>query len=133
MEQTADFVRITDPMQGLEIMEGMVAIADVESVYGEPVQAGEHVLITAAEVTASLGYGFGGGEGPTPEADNRMGSGGGGGGGGHSSARPVAVISAGPEGVRVTPIIDVPKIALAALTMIGSLFVMASKMRREQR
>ena len=62
--------------------------------------------------------------------DNTSGTIGGGGGGGFSMARPVAVISVGPEGVRVEPIVDVTKLGLAFLTLLGSMLMTWRKMRR---
>jgi hypothetical protein len=43
----------------------------------------------------------------------------GGGGGGRTLARPVAIIIMDAEGVRVEPVVDPTKIALAALTTAG--------------
>jgi uncharacterized spore protein YtfJ len=59
-------------------------------------------------------------------------TGGGGGGGGTSSGRPVAVISVGPDGVEVEPIVDVTKIGLALLTTIGSMGLMFLKMKKKR-
>jgi uncharacterized spore protein YtfJ len=66
-----------------------------------------------------------------PELEGEgTGLGGGGGGGGASMARPVAVISVGPEGVQVEPVVDPTKIAIAFFTTLGSMFFMLSRMRR---
>jgi uncharacterized spore protein YtfJ len=59
-----------------------------------------------------------------------VGMGGGGGGGGGASGRPVAVISVSEEGVRVEPVVDATKIALAFFTALGSMFFMLTKMRK---
>jgi uncharacterized spore protein YtfJ len=64
-------------------------------------------------------------EGAVPE-----GEGFGGGGGGRVFSRPVAVIIAAPEGVRVEPVVDVTKIGLAALTAAGFMFGMWMRMTR---
>jgi uncharacterized spore protein YtfJ len=53
----------------------------------------------------------------------------GGGGGGNIFSRPVAVIVAGPEGVRVTPVFDTTKIILAGLTALGFMFSTLLRMR----
>jgi hypothetical protein len=45
-------------------------------------------------------------------------------------ARPVAVISVGPEGVQVESVVDPTKIAIAFFTTLGSMFFMLSRMRR---
>lgn len=89
-----------------------------------------------------FGYGSGGGSGTEPDEGEAVsenesqdergaaGFGGGGGGGGVSGGRPVAVISIGPKGVRVEPVVDVTKIALAFFTTLGSMFFMLAKMRK---
>ena len=57
----------------------------------------------------------------------------GGGGGGFSTARPVAAISIGPDGVHVEPVVDVTKIGLAFFTTLGAMALMFSKMRKASR
>ena len=82
-----------------------------DRVFAEPVRIGDRVVIPAASIEFSGGFGFGG--------DTR--SNGGGGGGGHQSGRPVAIIEAGPDGVRVKPVVDFTRVGLtivaAALTV----------------
>jgi len=63
------------------------------------------------------------------EVGEDAGVGGGGGGGGGASGRPVAVISLSEEGVRVEPVVDATKVALAFFTALGSMFFMLMKMR----
>ena len=126
-----------------QVVEKLFDVAQPSSVYAEPVTAGDHTVITASEVTVGMGIGFGvgGGEGrstPSQEMSEEgsefegegTGMGGGGGGGGASMARPVAVISVGPEGVQVEPVVDPTKIAIALFTTLGSMFFMLSRMRR---
>ena len=48
-------------------------------------------------------------------------------------SRPVAVIIAAPEGVRVEPVVDATKIGLAALTAAGFMFGMWMRMARPRR
>ena len=43
----------------------------------------------------------------------------------------MAVITLSPAGVRVEPVLDLTKIGLAFLMVLGSLFVMMGKMRRK--
>ena len=134
--------------QAAELVEKLFAVAQPGAVYGEPVTAEGYTVISASEVSVSMGfgYGIGGGKGiesaegeavseDEPEGENgeARGFGGGGGGGGISTGRPVAVISIGPEGVRVEPIVDATKIALAFFTTLGSMLFMLSKMRRASR
>jgi uncharacterized spore protein YtfJ len=82
-----------------------------DRVFAEPVRIGDRVVIPAASIEFSGGFGFGG--------DGN--SNGGGGGGGHQAGRPVAIIEAGPDGVRVKPVIDFTRVGLtlaaAALTV----------------
>lgn len=131
-----------------EVVEKLFDVAQPSSVYSEPVIAGDHTLITASEVSVGMGFGLGvgGGEGrggPSRRADEDeavedesemqgegVGLGGGGGGGGAAMARPVAVISVGPNGVQVEPVVDPTKIAIAFFTTLGSMFFMLSRMRR---
>jgi uncharacterized spore protein YtfJ len=128
--------------QLLDAMKGIFAAAQPGVVYSEPVQVGDTTVITASEVVAGGGFGFGRGLGAAPERDHEAdtdaanagaGGGGGGGGGGGSSARPVAAILIGPDGVKVKPIVDVTKIALAALTAWGVMIPMMVRMSRASR
>jgi uncharacterized spore protein YtfJ len=107
-------------------MTRLLDAADASKVYATPIVHGDALIIPAAEVLAVAGFGIGAGSGsgPDPEGRQREGGGGGGGGGGRTLARGVAVVVSTPEGVRVEPIVDVTKIALAALTAFG--FVWAS-------
>ncbi len=123
---------------GLEVfrdtVEEFLAAADVRVVYGEPIKHDDTLIIPAAEVLCGLGFGLGSGSGTSTDKDaekpNR-GSGSGGGGGGRILSRAVAVVVASPEGVRVEPVIDLTKIALAGLTamgfMVGMMFRMNSR------
>ena len=68
-----------------------------DQVFSPPVPVGEAVIIPAA--TVEFGRGFGFGRRPLgPEG--RVG-------------RPVAVIEAGPDGVRVKPVVDLPRVGFA--------------------
>lgn len=139
-------------------LERLLEIASIESVYDKPVQHGETIIIPAAEVLGALGFGMGVGTAVGENFDKRnneeregadveenpvefpetgrgekvpgIGGGGGGGGGGRVFARPVAVIVSGPDGVRVEPVVDATKIALAFFTALGFMVSMAARMRR---
>lgn len=117
-----------------ELMGKLFDITKPEAIYSQPVTQGEYTLITASELTAGMGvgYGGGGGSGEEHEPDNPsgVGFGGGGGGGGGTLARPVAAIIIGPDGVRVEPIVDATKIAIAFFTAFGAMWMALSKMRR---
>ncbi len=103
--------------QAEHTLDRFLDVAGVDKVFGEPIRHGEATIVPAAEVLSAMGFGFGFGRGS--EASRHEGGGGGGGGGGSITARPVAVVVASPEGVRVEPVVDVTKIALAALTAGG--------------
>ena len=121
-------------------MDDFLASAHVSTVYGEPIQKYDTLIIPTAEVVSVLGFGvaYGFGSGPIQhegEADQECcgdsvgGEGGGGGGGGKILSRPVAIIVASPEGVRVEPVVDVTKIVLAALTAAGFMIAMVARMQ----
>jgi uncharacterized spore protein YtfJ len=94
-----------------DTLEYFLSTASVEAVYNEPIKHGNTLLIPAAEVVSFMGFGVGGGETNQTGPDS-----GGGGGGGSVFSRPVAVIISSPEGVRVEPVFDLTKIALAGMT-----------------
>jgi uncharacterized spore protein YtfJ len=128
----------TPEASGLDVfqdtMEEFLAAADVRVVYGEPIEHDDTMIIPTAEVLCGLGFGVGNGSGTSAEQNPEkpsQGSGSGGGGGGRILSRPVAVVIASPEGVRVEPVVDITKIGLAALTavgfMVGMMFRMSSR------
>ncbi|NUM48901.1 MAG: sporulation protein [Anaerolineales bacterium] len=101
-------------------MDKFMDAAGVDKVYGNPVEKDRTVVIPAAEVVTSLGFGMGGsskGEG-------------GGGGGGYSVSRPVAVVIVTENGVRVEPVVDVTKVALAMFTAVGFMLSVLAKMKK---
>ena len=121
-----------------ELMSRLFDASRPAAVFSEPVQSGQHTVITASEVSIGLGFGYGGGAGTGSgkEEDKPGGEGsgfgGGGGGGGGAMARPVAAVIIGPDGVRVEPIVDPTKIALALFTTVGSMFMMFGRMRKSR-
>ena len=114
------------------VMERLIATADVSKVYAPAIEHGERLMIPAGELVAVAGFGMGSGSGIAGAGSGspRRGGGGGGGGGGKTFARSVAVVVSSPEGVEIRPVIDVTKIALAALTAVG--FVWAAWKRTEE-
>jgi len=125
---------------GLEMyqdtMEQFLAAADVRVVYGEPIQHDDTMIIPTAEVLCGLGFGVGSGSGTGMDEHTdkpSRGIGGGGGGGGRILSRPVAVVVASPEGVRVEPVVDITKIALAGLTALGFMVGMMFRMTSHRR
>ena len=137
--------------QSLDLLEKLIATARPNAVFGHPITGGEYTVINVAEVSCGMGVGFGGGdssatqtepaaeaitiEGEAPEskvaAANNYGVGGG--GGGFSTARPVAAISIGPDGVHVEPVVDVTKIGLAFFTTLGAMALMVSKIQQSSK
>jgi uncharacterized spore protein YtfJ len=115
-------------------MDKFLDTAGVEAVYAPPIKHADSLIIPAAEVLCLMGFGAGAGSGGGIEEgqESGFGTGGGGGGGGRTLSRPVAVIVASPDGVRVEPVIDPTKIALAALTAGGFMMGMMMRMLRGQ-
>ncbi|MCL4474180.1 MAG: hypothetical protein M1455_09625 [Actinobacteria bacterium] len=138
-----------------EVMRRFSDAASVNAVYGEPVTHGDNLIIPCAEIVYGMGFGMGGGmgtgpggkknemstaggEGNKPEGEAAAhggeaapeGAGSGGGGGGKAFSRPVAVVIASPEGVRIEPVVDKTKIVLAALTASGFMLGMVIKMAK---
>ena len=119
-----------------DTMDKFLSAASVNAVYGEPIQSGDALIIPTAEVLSGMGFGMGLGVGNNAAKDEQgkpvqnSGGGGGGGGGGRVLSRPVAVVIASPDGVRVEPVVDVTKVALAALTAGGFILGMLLRMLR---
>lgn len=125
------------------LIERLYDVVDPETVFSKPKKAGEYTLITASEIVVGLGSGYGYGSGSfAPPADEmagedgdveveiQSGSGGGGGGGGMASGRPVAVVSVGPDGVAIHPVIDRTKLGIALLSAVGSMFLAINRFRK---
>ncbi|MCZ7567356.1 MAG: hypothetical protein M5U01_01995 [Ardenticatenaceae bacterium] len=134
--------------EGVRIMEKILSASRPGAVYSEPVTAGDYTVITASEVTAAGGFGSGAGFGQAPAPAARQqrgeeipasreepggGGGGGMGGGGTSLGRPVAVITIGPHGVAIKPVVDVTKIVIAFVTAWGAMALTLARMRRARR
>lgn len=121
-----------DQIQVLQdTMDKFIATADANVVYAEPIPHGDTLIVPSAEILAGMGIGLGYGHGSgksNAEEDESSGSFGGSGGGGRVLSRPVAVVIASPEGVRVEPVVDITKIGLAALTAAGFMFGMILRM-----
>lgn len=122
---------IQDPGQAIdmaqETMEAFIETADVSKVYGEPIVHEDTLIIPAAEVLAVAGFGAGYGSGGPEEAG---GEGGGAGGGGQTFSRPVAVIIADNNGVRIEPVMDPTKIAMTFFTALGFMVATITRMKR---
>lgn len=120
---------VSDKVQST--LDKFLETADVNKAYGEPVKEGDATIIPTAEVMTMMGFGLGGGSGV--ENERSSGTGSGGGGGGRTLSRPVAVVIATPEGVRVDPVIDITKIVLAGTTALGFMFTTMMRMNSRRR
>ncbi len=142
---------LTQTAQRNEQLAGMLTkilvAAQPGAVYSEPVTKGAYTVIMASEVSAGGGFGSGFGSARTPPrpgersqvsqaaqasdhtAEQAANSGSGMGGGGGSSGRPVAIIIIGADGVRVRPVVDVTKVALAGVTVLGTVAATLWRMR----
>lgn len=124
---------IEDPGKAIDTVQStldkFMAVADVKRVYGEPIKHETATIIPAAEVVAAMGFGAGYGAGGPADAE-AGGTGGGGGGGGRAFSRPVAVVIADENGVRVEPVADRTKVLLTSLTALGFIAATIGKMRK---
>ncbi len=137
-----EVVSSADAIDAVEVtLDKLLDVASVDAAFAEPIEHGDTIIIPCAEVLANVGfgvgYGFGQSSGAKEEGNNsNPGSGGGGGagggGGGRTFSRPVAVIVSSPDGVRVEPVVDVTKIALAVFTAGGFMLAMLTRMMRRQ-
>jgi uncharacterized spore protein YtfJ len=76
----------------------------IENVYGQPITAGETVIVPIASVAQA--FGMGGGIGSDKQTEDKSDEGVGGGGAGVVRARPIAVAEIDAEGVRVHAVVD---------------------------
>lgn len=104
--------RIEDLLQGITHMQ---EAATVKSVFGDPVQVDGRTIVPVAQVKYAMGMGMGRG---TSTKDGQ-GEGSGGGGGGSVTVRPVAVLEVRDGAVKVTPIPDVTRLALAGVALLA--------------
>lgn len=119
-------------------VDGLFDVARPEAVFAPPVTVGGRTVISAAELLVGMGIGGGGGSSPATEGQAEgenagMGMGMGAGGGGYAQSRPVAVIIIDGDGVRVEPVVDVTRLGLAAITVLGSMFFFLARMMRGSR
>lgn len=114
-----------------DTMEQFLSAANVNAVYGVPVEQGGQLIIPSAEVLSIAGFGIGYGGGTDASGENpSSGEGGGGGGGGRVLSRPVAVVVATNDRVQIKPVIDITKVVLAWITALGFVFATMMRMRR---
>ena len=95
-----------------KVLTRLMDTAKVDAVFGQPIERGNATVIPCSEVSVGFGFGFGGG--PRDEKGYQLGSGAG--AGGSASGRPIAAIIVTQDDVRVEPIMDLTKVALAGMT-----------------
>lgn len=121
IEETEIEVAPLTPIESIDAnIDKFIDAGGVDRVYGEPFEKGETMVIPTAEVITSMGFGMGG---------SNKGEGGGG-GGGYSTSRPVAVVIVNGDHVRVEPVVDATKIALAMFTAVGFMLSTLAKMKK---
>jgi uncharacterized spore protein YtfJ len=129
-EKRASFVAL--PVRSVDeagrLIGRLFDVARTDAVFGDPLTRGDTTVIVASELVVGMGVGFGGGEGDA--SDGESGSGGGGGGGGYALGRPVAVVTINAQGVRVAPVFDLTKVAIAGITALGAMFIAYRQMKR---
>ena len=95
-----------------QVLGRVVTAARADTIFGQPVERGDTTVIPCSEV--AIGLGMGSGSGPVDEKGNQPG--GGAGAGGSARGRPIAAIVVTQDDVRVEPIMDLTKVALAGMT-----------------
>jgi uncharacterized spore protein YtfJ len=135
-EQNSGFFggEVRDSNQALDLVAGLLRVAEPGAVYGPPVATGDRTVILASELTVSLGAGYGGGVSQKPgdsgDAASVTESGGGGGGGGFAAGRPVAAVVIDSQGVHIEPVVDVTKLGIAFFTTLLAMFMAWSRTRQ---
>jgi uncharacterized spore protein YtfJ len=131
--ETVDIAGVQNDQQALTTLANLFDVYRPGVVFSEPVQSGDVTVITASEVYVGVGLGLGRGYGRSEGDTQGVGGGGGFGGGGASAGRPTAAIIIDAKGVRVEPVVDVTKIALAFFTMLGALLFTWRRMMRRRK
>ena len=112
------------------ITDKIGSIASVEAVFGEPRVLHNRAIIPVAMVAG--GFGAGSGEGRCgDEGQDQRGHGGGGGGG--FAAKPLAFLEVSDEGTKLIPVLDMTRLMLACVGLLGGTVLMLSRMHRHRR
>lgn len=134
MSEEQQLVSDTSAISSVErVMERVVHQASAMAIFGQPVQRSETIVIPCADVVMGMGIGSGSGagieNGPHQRLEGPKGGAGAGGGSG-MRGRPVAAIVITPSRVYVDPIVDVTRIALAALATAGFVVYWLTHLKR---
>ena len=115
----------------MDIVESLLktTLGEIEKVLSTKTVVGDPLVLEGTTLIPliSAGFGFGAGGGSGRGESKQKGEGTGGGTGGGAYVKPVAVVVIDKDGVRVEPVIDITKIALAGLT--ASAFMLGMLMR----
>jgi uncharacterized spore protein YtfJ len=99
--------------------------ANVNAVFGQPVQVGEKTVIPIASVAYGFGLGFGEQEEEASEANV------GGGGGAGAVAKPLGLAEITPESTRVETVVDEQRVVRAGMLLVAwSIFWVANALVR---
>ena len=110
------------------ISDRIGSVATVNTAFGEPRVMEHRALIPVALVVG--GFGGGGGEGKMAAGeDGQPQEGSGGGGGGGFAVRPLAVLEVTDQQTRIIPILDLTKIILASMGLLGGMLFMIARRR----
>ncbi len=120
-------VAMADPTE--RVLSQLVTTARVDTIFGQPVERGDTTVIPCSEIAAGVGMGSGSG----PAGAEGKQTGGGSGGGGGVRGRPVAAIVISREGVRVEPILDLTRVALATFTTAAFILYWTGRLIRTSR
>lgn len=99
----------------VQVLGRLVDTVKTSSVFGQPIEYGDRVVIPCSNMSVNLGMGFGSGPVIIGSDQEKRRMGGGGGGGGGAMGRPMAIIVMSKESVSVQPIPDVTRIVITAL------------------
>lgn len=107
-----------------ESLRRMMESVRADAIFGAAVEREGVTIIPCVSVQAGFGAGGGAGAGPTPAnqatgAPTNQSVGSGIGGGGGARGRPVATIVLSQGHVRVLPVLDITRLAIAAMTTAG--------------
>ena len=111
------------------ISDRIGSAATVDTVFGEPRVLHDRAIIPVAMVVG--GFGAGGGECTMPSEEGHHGNGSGGGGG--FAVRPLAFLEVTNERTKLIPVLDVTRVILASIGLLGGTLFMLAKMSRRRR
>ena len=122
---------VQDMLNGISDKIG--GIANVNTVFGEPRVLNNRAIIPVALVAG--GFGVGGNEGSLPPSEGETGeqtfSAGGSGGG--FAVRPLAFLEVTDQQTKLIPVLDMTKIILAGMGLLGGMIWAISKSCRARR